>query len=119
MALAPCQEDRLHGRRAAADGVGPRMRRQVEARHGRLPPDDEIQLRQLPRELHPGRHEAREGQGRARGGLRAHTGRAGVLRVRGDQRPGGLQGRLQRDRCQPLERRARGRGGQGVHEGFV
>lgn len=42
MALAPCQEDRLHGRRAAADGVGPRMRRQVEARHGRLPPDDEI-----------------------------------------------------------------------------
>ena len=83
MALAPCQEDRLHGRRAAADGVGPRMRRQVEARHGRLPPDDEIQLRQLPRELHPGRHEAREGQGRARGGLRAHAGRAGVLRLRG------------------------------------
>lgn len=37
--------------------------------------DDEVQLRQLPRELHPGRHEAREGQGRARGGLRAHAGR--------------------------------------------
>ena len=36
------------------------------------------------RELHPGRHEAREGQGRARGGLRAHAGRAGVLRLRGD-----------------------------------
>lgn len=30
-------------------------------------------LRQLPCELHPGRHEAREGQGRARGGLRANT----------------------------------------------
>ena len=27
--------------------------------------DDEVQLRQLPRELHPGRHEAREGQERA------------------------------------------------------
>ena len=26
----------------------------------------------------------REGQGRARGGLRAHAGRAGVLRLRGD-----------------------------------
>lgn len=44
---------------------------------------------------------------------------AGVLRLRGDPRPGGLQGRLRRDRRQPLERRARGRGGQGVHEGFV
>ena len=71
------------------------------------------------RELHLGRHEAREGQGRARGGLRAHAGRAGVLRLRGDPRPGGLQGRLRRDRRQPLERRACGRGGQGVHEGFV
>lgn len=57
--------------------------------------------------------------GRARGGLRAHAGRAGVLRLRGDPRPGGLQGRLRRDRRQPLERRARGRGGQGVHEGSV
>lgn len=44
---------------------------------------------------------------------------AGVLRLRGDPRPGGLQGPLRRDRRQPLERRARGRGGQGVHEGFV
>ena len=48
---------------------------------GRLQRDDEVQLRQLPSELHPGRHEAREGQGRARGGLRAHAGRAGVLRL--------------------------------------
>ena len=119
MALAPCQEDRLHGRRAAADGVGPRLRGQAEAGRGRLPPDDEVELRQLPRELHPGRHEAREGKGRARGGLRAHAGRAGVLRVRGDQRPGGLQGRLRRDRRQPLERRAHGRGGQGVYARFV
>ena len=39
-----------------------------------------------------------EGQGRARGGLRAHAGRAGVLRPRGHARPGGLQGRLRRDR---------------------
>ena len=36
-----------------------------------------------------------------------------------DPRPGGLQGRLRRDRRQPLERRARGRVGQGVHEGSV
>lgn len=60
-----------------------------------------------------------EGQGRARGGLRAHAGRAGVLRLRGDPRPGGLQGRLRRDRRQPLERRALRRGGQGVHQGSV
>ena len=94
----------LRRRRGASDGVGPRVRGQAEACRGRLPPDDEVQLRQLPRELHPGRHEAREGQGRTRGGLRAHAGRAGVLRVRGHARPGGLQGRLRRDRGQPLER---------------
>jgi len=46
-----------------------------EAGRGRLPPDDEVELQQLPRELHPGRLEAREGQGRARGGLRAQAGR--------------------------------------------
>ena len=70
--------------------MGPRLRGQGEAGRGRLPPDDEVELRQLPRELHPGRHEAREGQGRARAGLRAHAGRAGVLRLRGHARPGGL-----------------------------
>lgn len=37
-----------------------------------LPGND--RLRQLPRELQPGRHEAREGHGRARGGLRAPLG---------------------------------------------
>ena len=58
-------------------------------------------------------------KGGTRGGLRAHAGRVGVLRLRGDSRPGGLQGRLRRDRRQPLERRARGRGGQGLHEGSV
>lgn len=58
---------------------GLRQRRQGEAGRGRVPPDDEVQLRQLPRELHPGRHEAREGEGRARGGLRAYAGRAGVF----------------------------------------
>lgn len=60
--------------------MGLRLRGKTEAGRGRLPPDDEVELRQLLRELHPGRHEAREGQGRARGGLRAHAGRAGVLR---------------------------------------
>ena len=93
--------------------------RQRQVGRGRPAPDDEVQLRQLPSELHPGRHEAREGQGRARGGIRAHAGRAGALRLRGDPRPGGLQGRLRRYRRQPLERRARGRCGQGVHEGSV
>lgn len=42
---------------------------------GRLQRDDEVELQQFPRELHPGCHEAREGQGHARGGLRAHAGR--------------------------------------------
>lgn len=46
----------------------------------RLPPRDEEQLRQLPRELHPRNHEAREGQGRPRRGVRAHSGRARLLR---------------------------------------
>ena len=82
-----------------------------------LPDND--QLQQLPRKLHPRCYEWCEGQGRARGGLGAHAGRAGALRLRGDQRPGGLQGRLRRHCRQPLERRARGCGGQGVHEGFV
>ena len=52
----------LRCRRDAADGVRPRVRRQAEAGRGRLPPDDEVQLRQLPRKLHPGRHEARVDQ---------------------------------------------------------
>ena len=58
--------------------MGLRVRGQAKAGRWRLSPDDEVQLRQLPRELHLGRHEAREGQGRARGSLRAHAGRAGV-----------------------------------------
>lgn len=33
--------------------------------------------------------------------------------------PGGLQGWLRRDRRQPLERRVRGRSGQGVHARLV
>lgn len=33
--------------------------------------------------------------------------------------PGGLQGWLRRDRRQPLERRVRGRGGQGVYDGSI
>lgn len=48
--------------------MGLRVRGKAEAGRGRVPPEDEVQLRQLPRELHPGRHEACEGQGRARGG---------------------------------------------------
>lgn len=38
---------------------------------------------------------------------------------RGDARPRGVQGRVRRDHRQPLERGAGGRGGEGVHEGFV
>lgn len=115
MALDPYQEDRLHGRRGTVDSVRPQVYKQRESGRGRVPTDDAIQPDNFCA-LHPGRHEAREGQGRARGGLRAHAGRAGVLRLRGHARPGGLQGRLRRNRRQPLERRARGRGGQGVHE---
>lgn len=36
--------------------------------------------------------------------------------LRGDPRPGDLQGGAQRDRGHPLERRARGCDGQGIHE---
>lgn len=49
----------LRGRRGAADDLGLRFHWQAEAGRGRLPPDDEIELRQLPRDLHPGHHEAR------------------------------------------------------------
>ena len=38
---------------------------------------------------------------------------------RGRARPRGVQGRVRRDHRQPLERGARGRGRQGVHEGSV
>lgn len=52
----------LRGRRGSADGMGPRASRQREAGRGRVPSGDEVELRQLPRELHPERHEAREGK---------------------------------------------------------
>lgn len=90
-----------------------------KASRGRPPPDDEIQLRQLPRELHPGRHEAVKAKGVQYGRLQSHAGRAGVLRFRGHARPGGLQGRRRRDRHQPLERRVNVRRGQGLYEGSV
>ena len=40
----------------------PRVSRQREAGRGRVPSGDEVELRQLPRELDPGCHEAREGK---------------------------------------------------------
>ena len=58
---------------------------------GDMLPDNEDQLRCPPREFHPEHHETCENQGRARSGLRAHAGRAGVLRVRGDPRPGAFK----------------------------
>ena len=64
---------------------------QGEAGRGLVPPDDEVQLQQLPREFHPGRHEAREGKGRTRGGLRAHPQLVGALRLRGHPRPGAFK----------------------------
>ena len=54
--------------------------RREGARGRGAPPHHEDRLGQLPRELGAGHHEAREGQGRARGGLRAHAGRAGLQR---------------------------------------
>ncbi len=44
-----------------------------EAGRGRVPPDDDVQLRQLLLEFHPVSHEAHEGQGRSHGGLQAHS----------------------------------------------
>ncbi len=43
MALAPCQEERLHGRWGTADSVRPHVYKQREASRGRVPTDDEIQ----------------------------------------------------------------------------
>lgn len=43
MALDPYQEDRLHGRRGAADSVRPHVNKQREAGRGRMPTDDAIQ----------------------------------------------------------------------------
>ena len=71
------------------------------------------------RELRPGHHEARQGQGRAGRRLRAHARRPRLLRERGDARPGRLQVPLRPHNRQPLVRRARRRGGQGLHEGPV
>lgn len=47
-----------------------RVLRRRGAHGGRVPPHHEDRLGQLPRELGAGHHEAREGQGRARAGLR-------------------------------------------------
>lgn len=44
---------------------------------------------------------------------------ARALRLRGDARPGGVQGQVRCDRRQPLERRAGRRRRQGVHAGFA
>ena len=52
------------------------VRRRCEAFRGRVPPDDEVQLRQLPFGLQPVHHEMCEGKGRPRGGPRANAGRA-------------------------------------------
>lgn len=52
----------LRGRRGSTDGMRPRVSRQREAGRGRVPSGDEVELRQLPRELDPGCHEAREGK---------------------------------------------------------
>lgn len=43
MALAPCQEDRLHGRRGTSDSLRPHVYKQREAGRGRVPTDYEIQ----------------------------------------------------------------------------
>ena len=48
-----------------------------------------------------------------------YFGSVGVLRQRGDARPGCVQEPLRRDRGQPLERRPVRRGGQGLREGSV
>lgn len=45
-----------------------------------VPPHHEDRFGKLLCEFGAGHHEAREGQGRARGGLRAHAGRAGLQR---------------------------------------
>ena len=56
---------RLSRRRGTSDGLVQCLRGQGKARRWRVPPDHEERQRQLPRELHPGRYEAREDQGRA------------------------------------------------------
>ena len=43
MALAPCQEDRLHDRRGTSDSLRPHVYTQREAGRGRVPTDDVIQ----------------------------------------------------------------------------
>lgn len=47
------------------------LREQEEAGRWRVSFDHEVEQRQLPGELYPGRHEACRGQGRVYGGLRA------------------------------------------------
>ena len=56
--------------------IGAGVRRDAAPARGRVPADDEERQRQLPRELHPGHHEAREGQGDTGAGVRADAGDA-------------------------------------------
>ena len=67
------------------------------------PPHDEVQFRQLPAERHPGHHEADQGEGREGDHLRACSrGRHHVLRLPRRERPGRLQGPVQRHHRQPV-----------------
>lgn len=105
----------LRGRRGAQARERARLLRRGQAAGRRVPPHDEIRVRQLPRLLGPGHHEAREGQGRARAGVRADVPRRRLLRLRGHGRPRGLQGALRRHHRQPLERGPRRRCREGLH----
>ena len=68
-----------------------------------VPADDEVQLRQLPPEQHPGRHEADQGEGRHGAGVRTHAGgRQHVLRQRSGERSGAVQAGVPGHIGQPL-----------------
>ena len=71
--------------------------------HRGVPPDDEVEQRQLPPKLDTGRDEAHQGEGGGSGDLRTDAGgRIDVLRIGGGEQPGGLQTADGRHHREPL-----------------
>ena len=88
--------------------------------HRGVPPDDEIEQRQLPPKLDTGSDEAHQGEGGDGDHLRTDAGgRDDVLRLAGGERPGGLQAAVARHHREPLRCLPGRREGEGVYEGFV
>ncbi len=85
-------------------------------RHRGVPPDDEVELRQLPPVVNPGRNEAHQGQRRDSHNLRADPrGRLDLLRKPRSQRPHRIQTPITCNTCKPHLARVGGCQGEDLY----